>query len=230
MAFLFPKSFPFCIPPEEETSDILVGSGTAYPIGMSLADAMALYWKNKTFSSVISYSAEVEIDNGVDPFSVSASYSQSGELGLNSPLWPTKMSEMICFSSAYGYPNYSGGAAGIGQITSSIESSLRQNSVESSVSFFSSSGDIIIRDDSYYPKIIITSFLLFTGDNIYSTSLTSVAAANARTVNDALNIKINDTEYKTDLFISISVNDFSFSPDSASCSFVINGLNDREAN
>ena len=229
MAFLFAKSFPFCISPEEETQDIQVGSGTNYPIGMSLTDAMGLYWKNKTFSSIISYSASVLIDNGGNPFSINASYSQSGQLGLGSPLWPTKMSEMICFSSAYGYPSYSGGAIGSGQITSSLESPTQQD-IQSSVSFFSSSGDIIIRGDSYYPKIIITSFLVFSGNNVYAATLTSIDRANTRIVNDALNIKINGTEYRANLFISLSINEFSFAPDSASASFEISGLNDREAN
>jgi hypothetical protein len=229
MAFLFAKSFPFCIPPEKETKDIQVGSGTNYPIGMTLEHAMALYWKSRTFSSIISYSASVVVDNGGAPFSINASYSQSGQLSLGSPLWPTKMSEMICFSSAYGYPSYSGGSTGSGQITSSLES-LQQRDIQSSVTFFSSSGDIIIRDDSYYPKIITLSYMVFGGNNSYSAVLTSIAGANTRTVNDALNIKINGTEYRANLFIRLSVNEFSFAPDSASASFEVNGLNDREAN
>lgn len=229
MAFLYPQSFPFCIPAEKETESTPVGSGTPYPIGMSLEDAMALFWKSKTFSSVISYSASAEVDNDGNPFSVNASYSQSGQLGLNSPLWPTKMSEMICFSSAYGYPSYSGEATGSGQITTSLEEP-ELVSAQSSASFFSSSGDIIIRDDRHYPKIIITSFLFFSGDNLYFSNLTSIAGDNTRTVNDALNIKINGTEYRANLFIRLSVNEFSFAPDSASASFELNGLNDREAN
>jgi hypothetical protein len=232
MAFLFPKYFPFCIPPEEETSDIPVGSGTAYPIGMSLADAMSLYWKSIAFSSGISYSAEVEIDNNGDPLSVSASYSQSGELSLNSPLWPTKMSEMICFSSAYGYPYYSGTSVGTGQIQSSSEEGLTVDDISSGVDFFSSSGDIVVvKDDAYYPRIAVYSILLAKGNNSYGVELSSILpVVNNSIIVDALSLNINNTEYKTDLFISISVNEFPFSPDSASSSFVINGLNDREAN
>lgn len=45
MAFLFPNYFPFCI--YEGEGDI--GDGTEYPIGMTLEDAMTLYWKAKTF-------------------------------------------------------------------------------------------------------------------------------------------------------------------------------------
>lgn len=45
MAFLFPTYFPFCI--YEGEGD--VGDGTAYPVGMPLEDAMALYWKAKAF-------------------------------------------------------------------------------------------------------------------------------------------------------------------------------------
>ena len=41
MAFLFAKSFPFCV--EESTAQ--TGEGTDYPFEMTLEDAMALYWK-----------------------------------------------------------------------------------------------------------------------------------------------------------------------------------------
>jgi len=230
MAFLFPKSFPFCI--SEDSGDIPVGSGTAYPIGMSLADAMGLFWKSRTFSSEISYSAEVEIDNNGNPFSVSASYSQSGELSLNSPLWPTKMSEMICFSSAYGYPYYSGTSVGTGEIQSSSEESLTVNDIRSSVDFFSSSGDIVVvKDDAYYPRIAVYSVLRASGNNSYGVALSSILpVVNNSIIVDALSLNINNTEYKTDLFITIYINEFSFIPDSSSASFVIDGLNDREAN
>jgi len=48
MAFLFPKYFPFCI--YEGEGDI--GDGTGYPVGMTLEDAMTLYWKAKSFRIV----------------------------------------------------------------------------------------------------------------------------------------------------------------------------------
>lgn len=48
MAFLFPTYFPFCIYDGEGD----VGDGTYYPVGMSLEDAMALYWKAKSFRIV----------------------------------------------------------------------------------------------------------------------------------------------------------------------------------
>lgn len=48
MAFLFPTYFPFCI--YEGADD--VGDGTTYPVGMTLEDAMALYWKAKSFRIV----------------------------------------------------------------------------------------------------------------------------------------------------------------------------------
>jgi hypothetical protein len=48
MAFLFPSYFPFCIYEGEGG----VGDGTYYPVGMTLEDAMTLYWKAKSFRIV----------------------------------------------------------------------------------------------------------------------------------------------------------------------------------
>jgi len=230
MAFLFAKSFPFCIPLEKETKDIPVGSGTNYPIGMNLEDAMYLFWKNKTFSSIVSYSASVLVPNDGNPFSVNASVDQNGQLSLASPLWPTKMSGMICKSIPDGYLPYFAGQSGVnGVITSSLETPEKTGG-QVDVILFSVLGGIIIRGDAYYPEINASSYITFSGNNFYSASVTSIVRDNARTLNDALNIKINGTEYKTDLFSRIGVNEFVFSPDSASASFEISGLNDREAN
>jgi hypothetical protein len=231
MAFLFPKSFPFCIPPEEETKDIQVGSGTNYPIGMTLEHAMALYWKSKTFSSIISYSASVVVDNNGNPVSINANCSQNGQLGLASPLWPEKMSGMICKSNPDDYLSYfAGQSEADGVITSSIEQPIEKREGKVDIIFFNVLGGIIARNKAYYPKIDASSFLRFAGNNIYGVALTSIARDNTRTVVDALNIKINGAEYRADLFIYIALNEFVYTPDSASASFVISGLNDREAN
>jgi hypothetical protein len=109
MAFLYPKSFPFCIPTEKQTQSTPVGSGTLYPIGMSLEDAMALFWKSKTFSFSQSLNLNFLLATlfpDADPslgFSWSPTGSASGTLvGPSDDLWPSKMSEMICGD----YTNY----------------------------------------------------------------------------------------------------------------------------
>lgn len=60
MAFLFPTYFPFCI---YEGGDGSVGDGTEYPVGMTLEDAMTLYWKAKTFRIVETWNT-TNIDTG----------------------------------------------------------------------------------------------------------------------------------------------------------------------
>ena len=44
---MYPGIFPMCIQPT--TDGNLVGKGTAYPVGMTLVDAMTFFWKSKKF-------------------------------------------------------------------------------------------------------------------------------------------------------------------------------------
>lgn len=228
MAFLFPRYFPFCIPLEKETSNIPVGSGTAYPIGMSLADVMSLYWRSITFSHILTYSASVLADLPTST-SVNVSCFDIGQLSLASPLWPTKMSGMICASIPDGYlSNYAGQAGSNGVMTSS-DDSLVKTGGQTDVTFFNPFGGIIVRGNLFYPEIRVSSILTFSGNNSYGTVLKSVLEpVQTKLISDALKLNINGTEYKADLFIRIFINEFSYAPDSASASFVISGLNDRE--
>ena len=114
MAFLYPQSFPFCI----STESTPVGSGTLYPIGMSLEDAMALFWKSKTFSFSQSLNLNFLLATlfpDSDPtlgFSWSPTGSASGTLvGPSNDVWPEKMSEMICadYTNYTALPHFYGG-------------------------------------------------------------------------------------------------------------------------
>jgi len=222
MAFLFPKSFPFCIAPEEETKDIPVGSGTEYPIGMSLADAMFFYWKNKTFSSIVNLTGTAVVENRGTFIST---YSQNGVLNqYEYILWPNKMSEMICGSYP---PYYQAEATGTGSVTS-----VDNPSGGTSVALFY---DIIIRDKKYYPYISAQAGISGFGDggNIFGVFAYSILpdplpGPNYKgSIPDALKININETEYKADLFLVVNVSDLPAPPPTAS--FVLNGLVDREA-
>jgi len=221
MAFLFPKSFPFCIKPEEETIDIPVGSGTEYPIGMSLADAMFFYWKNKTFSSIVNLTGTAVVDGRGTFTSI---YSQNGVLNQYEYIfWPNKMSEMICGSYP---PYYQAEATGTGSVTSV------DNPGAGTILYLFS--DIIFRDKKYYPAISANASISGFGDggNIFGVSLSSIQPDPLPIPNyygsipNALKININETQYKADLFVVVNVTDLPAPPPTAS--FVLNGLADRE--
>jgi hypothetical protein len=239
MAFLFAKSFPFCILPEEETQDIDVGSGTYYPIGMTLTDAMGLFWKSQTFFSVINYSGSATATGlAFEPISFNVSYSQNGQLNLISspPAWPAKMSEMICAAT----PVYQATAIGSSAITTIIDGTsvgTQITRIESGVYLFTGDPSIIVRGNTYYPQMSIYSVV--QADNIdvppelfsynYSASLSSVADGGIQKTN-SLSLQIGNKQYKGDLFFGISIGPMSGTiPGGTSASFAINGLNDREA-
>ena len=76
--------FPFCI---TETSDVtLVGTGTSYPIQMTLQEAVSFYWKTKTLDSSGSFSYQIfgnptnTFPDGGQPFQSSTQYSNELQL------------------------------------------------------------------------------------------------------------------------------------------------------
>jgi hypothetical protein len=239
MAFLFAKSFPFCIPPEKETKDIPVGSGTNYPIGMNLEDAMFLFWKNKTFSSFASFNASLDIPNfngEGDSYVISGNLSQSGELGLASAIWPAKMTEMICpYVPGDYFPYFEGQASGTGVITSSYED-VEQIGSQIDLEFFDplpNGYSVIIRDKKYYPKLNFVCYWAAAGaSGISEIYIRSIKPSLARKTTDSLIVKASKKTYRADLFVTVYFQDLNIEriPDSASASFEISGLNDREAN
>ena len=84
MAFLYPDYFPFCI---TEGGD--VGNNTGNPVGMSLEDATALYWKPKTFRIVESWNTTW--GGGEAPV-----VTVNGSTNVTFSSGKTKMSEAVC--------------------------------------------------------------------------------------------------------------------------------------
>ena len=87
MAFLhasYSGYFPFCI---TEGGD--VGNNTSNPVGMSLEDAMALYWKPKTFRIVESWNTTWGGEEA-------AVVTVNGSTNVTLSAGKTKMSESVC--------------------------------------------------------------------------------------------------------------------------------------
>ena len=181
MAFLYPQSFPFCIPTEKQTQSTPVGSGTLYPIGMSLEDAMALFWKSKTFSFSQSLNLNFLLATlfpGSDPslgFSWSPTGSASGTLvNFSNDVWPEKMSEMICgdYTNYAALPHFYGGQSFMnpgftrvlypdndGSILTTDEPFGVINYIFLEM-FFTPPAQpfgppVILRGDKYYPRILV---------------------------------------------------------------------------
>jgi hypothetical protein len=53
----YPGLFPFCVQPTEDST--LIGANTWYPVGMSVKDAVHLYWKSKNFQPSGSVSGNI---------------------------------------------------------------------------------------------------------------------------------------------------------------------------
>jgi len=85
MAFLFPSYFPFCI---YEGNDYEVGAGTAWPVGMSLEEAMFLYWKVKSFTLVENWNTQ--------GFAPGGSAHVVGTTNTTMTALGNKMSDLIC--------------------------------------------------------------------------------------------------------------------------------------
>lgn len=98
MAFLFAKSFPFCVAESNEQT----GDGTEYPFEMTLEDAMALYWKFLSVKVTDSISYSFIHQPGFFESNCDVTHSFSQELETTS-YWPNKMSQMICPPSPYFY-------------------------------------------------------------------------------------------------------------------------------
>ena len=87
MAFLhasYSGYFPFCITEEGD-----VGDNTSNPVGMSLDDAMALYWKPKTFRIVESWNTTWG-GGGYPVVTV------NGSTNVTFPSGKSKMNESVC--------------------------------------------------------------------------------------------------------------------------------------
>jgi hypothetical protein len=190
MAFLFPKSFPLCA----EETDEATGDGTEYPFAMSLEDAMALYWINKTLivedSTVYAWTNPREGGDSSD--CESTHYGSGGPIEIFS-YWPDKMSEMICPPSPYYNSIY-------GFFSVMISSLSPQPFFGDISATLTHSTDIKRKGDAFFPYFVVQMF----SNNEYGTQRTTVAAdadfgglISARVVR----LIINGTTYETSLFV-----------------------------
>jgi hypothetical protein len=177
MAFLYPQLFPFCIAPEKETESTAVGSGTLYPIAMSLEDAMALFWKSKTFSFSQSLNLFLANTFGDTSFGIywNPIGSASGTLvGPSNDVWPKKMSEMICgdYTNYAALPHFYGGQSFMNPGFTRIlypdaeggtyivdepfyESNYIALEMFSTPSALEFGPPVILRGEKYYPRILV---------------------------------------------------------------------------
>jgi hypothetical protein len=144
MAFLFAKSFPFCVQDAGETA---TGNGTVYPIGMSLKAVMELYWKCKTLNLTGSYALSYFSDPGVrKDYIINDSYSTE-VTGLS--YWPPKMSDMICSER----PVFYGEGFGTGTIFTTNDPRQRPTEPYFVINMFNISGlEVIKKDNLFYPQ------------------------------------------------------------------------------
>jgi hypothetical protein len=149
MAFLFPTYFPFCI--YEGAGD--VGNGTAYPVGMTLEDAMTLYWKAKSFRIVETWNTAAQ--GGITTVVGSTDTILTPNGNLN------KMSDLCCRPSIE-----ASGSAGTFALT-------RGGDFPDGPYFFQDflnlylfqEFGVVFRDELYYPQI---SFLRSGGFQSYN--------------------------------------------------------------
>jgi hypothetical protein len=240
VSFLFPKLFPFCIPPAEDTVGIAVGTGTYYPFAMTLEDVMALYWKSKTFHCVINLSAQktrvsisaTQIFGATFNTTIEADYNERDPED-----WPQKMSDMICRAKHSQFGNTT--ETGLSYVFYNDEL-LYSNVGRVRILLFtdgvSDSNPIITRNNRYYPKI---SILAVGGEGrediyVFFTSYVPVAPfipANVPYVSNALQFNINNNQYMTDIYCTMIYQNYDDplvpDPGTLSASFVITGNNDR---
>jgi len=137
MDFLFPTYFPFCIYEGDEGD---VGNGTPYPVGMSLENAMALYWKAKTFRITETWDV-LTIYTGTTVVGTTDTI-LTPSLNLN------KMSDLCCRPDLEAT-----GRSGTFLITTPSQSSA-QHSFQDYITLYLFQGDgVIFRNDLYYPQI-----------------------------------------------------------------------------
>jgi len=246
MAFLYPQPFPFCIQPEKNTETIPTGSGTDYPFGMSLADVMFLYWKAKTLQLSASLTSAKTItydDSGIHRVinmagSVSVNNSTITSTQSSIYKWPEKMSQMICnpdqtpLSMFYGEKAVSGSASGTDYADGIL---INQATYISSSAllfiFLTLSNRIIIKNKKYFPyiNIIIGTAGAFDTTEFGFNAETKQQQGQYVIKTNAAIIKINNTEYSTNLFVSGQIGGTYFTPDSASTSLTLTANNDRLA-
>ena len=144
MAFIhasYSGYFPFCI---TEGGD--VGNNTGNPVGMSLEDAMALYWKPKTFRIVESWNTRW---GAGDQYDVTV----NGSTNVTLSTGKTKMSESVCppFDTII-----TGNAGTFTKINPAAGNPIGHVTDILNLQLFIDEPYVILQDDLYYPKMVFS--------------------------------------------------------------------------
>lgn len=211
MAFLFAKSFPFCV----EESSAQTGDGTDYPFEMTLEDAMELYWKflslKVTDNLVYSFVNNPTTSNCV------ATHSFSSTIETLS-YWPNKMSEMICPPPPYFYGTTGGYN---GTMTSTNTASPYNTAGFYSLSY---GGEIITKKINNIYKFCPAFLFEISTDLEYSSNYST--KDNGGLASQIVTLKTSNNEYKTNLYAT-GFNSGEHSSISLSGSVVIEKASDR---
>ena len=213
MAFLFAKSFPFCV----EESDVQTGDGTDYPFEMTLEDAMELYWK--FLSLKVTDNLVYSFVNNPTEGNCVATHSFSNAIETLS-YWPGKMSEMICPPPPYFYGT-TGGYNG----TMTSSNTVSPYNTAGFYSLVYAQSVITKKIDNTYK--FFPSFLLEISTDLEYSSIYSTKN-NGGLASQIVTLKTSSTEYKTNLYAT-GFNSGEHSSISLSGSVVIEKASDRTA-
>lgn len=229
MAFLHASKsgyFPFCL---EEATEGEYGAGTIRPFEMSLEDAMALYWKYKSFKVTGSIAGNF---NGKVPDDATFIFEMNGT-GASIDTGQPKMSDLVC-----------------NDINSSIIYVIEESNdhiIASPLSQFRTFVEIILKGSikktleansgqklKIYPflGIGVNAYIESTTGAYYSRFAVSSALENYNPIgiiSDGFQIKVNGTTYKTPMYVYVNFGENSGFQGSASGFLMIEGVKERLA-
>ena len=200
MAFLhasYSGYFPFCITEEGE-----VGDNTSNPVGMSLEDAMALFWKPKTFRIVEIWNTRW---GAGDQYDVTV----NGSTNVTLSAGKTKMSEAVC-------PPFDTITTGNGGTFTKINPTAQtpSSSVTDTLTLQLFIGEpyVIVQGGLYYPNLIFNRL----GENDQYWEWVSVGAGGPVLPFYMAELQINGNSYPFQMYSSAA-----FLAISTNCSSVI---------
>jgi hypothetical protein len=231
MAFLHASKsgyFPFCL---QEATEGEYGSGTIRPFEMSLEDAMALYWKYKSFKVTGSISGSFTGDPGFGQGPDTYTFTLTGT-GNPMDNGQAKMSDVVCndISSSTIYFLQA-------NTQSSSDPAIISNLYQGESGLYIYVGGSIKKTPivsglelKIYPHAAFQSYggvagsYSFTIFYYFSTKLNpDQDILTQGVISDALQIKINGTTYKAPMYVYYP----SFTSGSASGSLLIEGVEER---
>lgn len=204
MSFSYLGIFPFCVQDGNDygVDPIETGPGTIYPFGMSLADAMALYWKVRTFRFYGSYGFNFDYISDVTPRSLTISDTFNSTVESQF-YWPNTMKEMICNDTTpffYGTTSGSGTVSSSSGITTSTITFVELDCFH--FPFANEQGAVVFKNNLYYPKFTLN----ISSDNEYSAFYSSVKPEGSTSyfaVENMLSLIVNGSTYSTTFYAGV---------------------------